>query len=700
MTFHQRNHQAMTDIKAKFEAAGYGKFTQKNVQAVLRKAADAYYNSERRIMTDESFDQYVKEYTDTFGVAFEVGAPIKVGNTLELSHSYTEFAGTLHKSQTFDDFHKWLKAKKIASKEFVVSLKADGHSITVEYEMQDGALTVAKVLTRGQDGVGKDLTALFSDTNVIPIPAVTRDCAVGFEAVIEFNVFEALVEQDLISYKSPRSAMSGILSNSGRHLVEFVTLLPLRIKFKEGAQLARDKAIRVLDLMSQKSRVGFQKLSIQQLEKYYTDLHTTRFEGKIPFMVDGIVVECADEKERERLGYSGNEPNFITALKLSPAEKETKVRSVSWSAQGHSATFTPVIHFDPVVINGITYKQVSVANYRRFNELRLRVQSPIQFSLRNDVLGYIDTLHTVTPLKTPLLEAIKNCPYCNCRLVTDDTRLFCSNSQCELNLIAKYYAFVEKTGIKNVGRETIAALVRAKLLKGRLTELLDLDTKQVAAIEGLGAVSASNLAKEVAKIFDPTGKNPFYDWQLLAGLNIRLIGRRVSKKICLAVDIEEIFESVYKILDAFDDVILIDRAMEEAHHNKTYKKLQENVGEAITYELYLSLITELDEVEAFLERATPGKFTCEHILSSKNVTGAAPDKVLTFVHTGSASPLKKRDELEALIASKGHTLSGAVSKNTSYLINNDTQSTSGKNARAKELNIPIISVQQLIELLQ
>ena len=71
----------------------------------------------------------------------------------------------------------------------------------------------------------------------------------------------------------------------------------------------------------------------------------------------------------------------------------------------------------------------------------------------------------------------------------------------------------------------------------------------------------------------------------------------------------------------------------------------------------------------------------------------------TFVITGSLEHYKNRDELISVIESLGGKVAGSVSKNTDYLINNDTESTSGKNKKAKELGIPIISEIEFMEVI-
>ena len=73
---------------------------------------------------------------------------------------------------------------------------------------------------------------------------------------------------------------------------------------------------------------------------------------------------------------------------------------------------------------------------------------------------------------------------------------------------------------------------------------------------------------------------------------------------------------------------------------------------------------------------------------------------MTFVITGSVEHFANRKELQALIESKGGKATGSVTSKTTYLINNDTQSSSSKNKKAKELGIPILSEEDFLKLLQ
>lgn len=70
---------------------------------------------------------------------------------------------------------------------------------------------------------------------------------------------------------------------------------------------------------------------------------------------------------------------------------------------------------------------------------------------------------------------------------------------------------------------------------------------------------------------------------------------------------------------------------------------------------------------------------------------------LTFVITGEVHYYKNRDEFKAYVETSGGKVTGSVTSKTDYLVNNDTESNSSKNRKAKELNIPIISEDEFVE---
>ena len=370
--------------------------TKKNLKEVekkLREASLAYYNTETKLMSDEDFDSLKDTWEKLSGKRFEIGAAPNVSSTVTLSHSYDNLAGTLDKVNTLDEFRAWIKSKGIkvsAKNPLFVSLKYDGHSINFEFVKNK----MKKALTRGQDGVGKDLTGYFkkawdcSFIKPIEMPDVDdekiEDFALGFEAVISWKNLEKLNEEFGTSYKNPRSAIGGIIKEDGVPMAKYLTLIPLKYRAITAGHVTRMVELEALASLNGKIKC-FDEMeimtveSIDELAELYKTIAETRLE--LDYMIDGIVVETSDQDLRENLGYTDNRPNFTIAFKLPYMEKETTLVDMEWYTDGNTATYTPVAVLKPVIMNGATYQKVSLANYRRFMDLNLHFGDRMLFSL-------------------------------------------------------------------------------------------------------------------------------------------------------------------------------------------------------------------------------------------------------------------------------------------------------------------------------
>ena len=654
------------------------KFTYSNIKKILLDASKAFYNKTEKLLTDEEYDELRKFYELT-QPALPVGAPVTVGNTLELSHSYTDFAGTLSKCKTVQDVKDWAKNKGVTNDLLVCSIKGDGHSITIELVREGKKTVIDKALTRGEDGVGKDLTDIFrANHKHFPVPQITFECAIGYEAIITYEDFENLSEATKYKYKNPRSAIGGILSNSGKHLFEYLTFVPIRIKAKHDEEiLTRQAQFKYLQGLPNTELFDFQIISLDDLESIYNAHQEARnnANGEVNFMYDGLVIETFNETHRRKLGYSSTEPNFATALKFAPNEKATKVRSIKWSTEGFSGKHTPVVHFDPVVINGNTYKQVSLANYGRYKALDLHVGDDIAFTLRHDTLGYVDKLATATG-KGKKCEAPDLCVECKEPLGHDDTFLLCVNPACKLNIVGSVYNFFTKTGVMNIGRETVVTLVE----HGFITNLpsifnLDYDELMAAKIPGLGKTSIKNILKEIEKVFS----KPIDDYVFLGSLNIPQVSRERSKVLLAEVPLDTILATANLY---YDNLLPMNMLVTKVH----------GIGNIIADNLQHYCYSMQEDISNLL---------LNHVLIKKSEKKkVSKDFVsLTFCHTGSAKPLKDRKALKELIESKGHKLSSGVSVKTNYLINNDKTSKTEKNMAAERNNVDIISVEELVTML-
>ena len=304
--------------------------TDEQLIAILTEASSAYYNTDTKIISDEEFDDREIEYQKRFGKKF-IGALPKSGKgTINVSHKYGGLVGTLSKNKTVDEFMEWyIKTSEKLSAAFKIphfpslyaDLKYDGNSIVVEYD-KDGNVT--KVLTRGKNGKGLDLTHVFK--NYHQLENINAACGIKYEVVMTYDDFNKLMKDENISYANPRSIVAGKLGcDDAVKYSDYFTLIPLWIKL-DGKDLTKEEELDLLllefgeeyedyvrDYAVKIEGESYDKIRAA-VELYYTNIIKLR--ADLPFMIDGLVFETIDENDRKVLGMNTGYPNWGTALKF------------------------------------------------------------------------------------------------------------------------------------------------------------------------------------------------------------------------------------------------------------------------------------------------------------------------------------------------------------------------------------------------
>lgn len=643
----------------------------------LKAAAEAYYNDQTKTMTDYEFDELKTEWEKKTGKRFMVGAKPKVSSTVELEHGYESLAGTLDKVNSVEETMEWLASigyKLSESTPLIGSLKHDGHSVIFEYE--NGRL--AKAMTRGQDGVGKDLTGFFhsalgKDYNL----GTCIDIGVAFEATVTWKNLEALNKDNGEDYKSPRSVVGGILKEDGIKYAKYLTLRPLKVHSNDE-HLERADELSLINeiIIGSHPMIGefetFEISSEEELRLYYEGIPETRFE--LDGMVDGIVIELASEKFRELLGYTDRRANFARALKFPYMEARTHVVDVEWDTDGNSATYTPVARFKPVKLNGHTYKRTSLANFRRFNELDLHKGDSLIFELRGDVLGWLDKIQDENNGTGEKLLAPTHCKCCGEELENDGVFLYCVNEQCDLVRIGNILQFFEKMEIKGVKRETITKMFHGGFLRD-VAGIFNINYNKLEKVPGFGKESVAKIRKAIETRLL---KKPVYDYEILGSLNLPLISRDRAKLILREISLTDI-------------MMRVNRGMEDGLV-EDLKKIH-GVKDAIAGELVRGIARKYMTIETLLgECADVRNITDEQAAISTDQPRYA------VCVTGNLKGYSRGDFKKALEA-RGHRMVSGVSKKTDFLVTNNTSSGTEKNADAARLGVRIINEEQAIEIL-
>lgn len=270
------------------------------------------------------------------------------------------------------------------------------------------------------------------------------------------------------------------------------------------------------------------------------------------------------------------------------------------------------------------------------------------------------------------LEIPSKCPICNgdIKIITSESgveNLVCTNPQCEGKLINKLDHFCGKKGldIKGLSEKTLEKLIDWEWVND-ITDIPKLKEHRTEWINkpGFGAASVDKILKAID---DRLAEAPLHAF--ISGLGIPLIGSRVSKQICEKVETwKEFRDLIHEDFD-FTQWAGFGYEMNKALHEYDYSKA-DAIVDFITF-----------KVEEPLDNSVK--------LDNK-----------IFVITGKLKNFKNRDELVSIIENAGGKVASSVTSKTNYLVNNDVTSTSAKNKKAKELNIPIITEEDLMEMIK
>lgn len=632
---------------------------------ILTKASEAYYNTDKKIISDERFDELEREYQRRFGKKF-IGAnpPINKG-TINVEHDYETLVGTLSKNNTIEQFMEWYtkcinKISHHDNTSLLVTLKYDGNSVVLTYD-ENGK--VSKALTRGKNGKGLDLTKVFKEYHELEY---LKDCGIKYEVIMKFDNFERLMEEEGISYANPRSIVAGKLDcDDAIKYVPYFELVPLWLKFKDR-DITRLEEINLLkeefgtdynELVGKysthiiKGDYNYIKEQVTEVYEYVISIRES-----LPFMIDGIVIEFVDEEIRKELGMNTGYPNWATALKFPYMEKESKVVKFDYCL-GDSGRITPRVWFEEVEFNGTKHNKQSLQNYDRLNKLNLRVGSDILVQFRNDCLTYIEKLDTENNriLDNTEQEEIY-CPECGTKAVPNDTGafVFCPNDDCPGKILGKLQNFLIKMDIKGIKKNMLAAMKDAGLVNN-IEDLYTMDYSKISNIERMGDKVAKNIENAIQT------KVP-YDYEILSAIGITNCSLLTSKDICKTYPLEELIE---------------------LNKNELLLKLLEVEG--------ISDIT----ANYIVEGIEKNKDTIKFLLKRKYLkfnSGKQTNNSEIIVFTG----FRDKD-LQKRLEAKGYEFKGSVSKKVTLLVANDINSTSSNIQKAKNYNIRIISKEDFIK---
>ena len=550
--------------------------------------------------------------------------------------------------------------------EFLISLKLDGLSLRLTYE--DGKLVRAE--TRGNGIEGNDVTHLVPAFTNIPLTIDYKDTfEIDGECIITYKDFENIKGD----YKNPRNLAAGSMSllnpadAKGRNL-RFIA-------WKVITSIDKSYATRLFKA----EKLGFDIVPFvinidEDIDKIIAELKTTAEEHSYP--IDGLVGTYDDISFGESLGNTAHHPRHSLAYKFYDEEYETELLDIEWSI-GRTGVLTPVAIFEPVDDGDSVIERASLHNVSVMRELLgtyPEYKQKIYVCKQNQIIPQVTRADYINDEPHDhVLEFIginMKCPVCGGETTIKDNdgikTLWCTNPYCDGKLINKIDHFVGKKGldIKGLSKATIEKLIDWGWV-GNCRELFSLSNFKTEweSKQGFGSKSVQNILDAIER-----AKNTNFE-SYLSSLGIPLIGRTVSK------DLSKVFSSYYDFRKAinkgfdFSEIDGFGYEMNKSIHSYDY--------------------TEADEIAKIL--------TFEHPQAETSATQNLPFKDKIFVITGRLQLIQNREKLINIIEKNGGKVSSSISSKTSVLINNDINSSSAKNKKAKELNIPIITEEEFLK---
>ncbi len=635
---------------------------------LLNKAGYAYEQENREIMSNFEYDAL---YDELLVLEQETGYVMAQSPTVRTGYEVlSELPKERHVVPMLSlDKTKDIEALKefLGEKEGLLSWKMDGLTNVLTYN--NGELQ--KAVTRGNGEIGEIITNNAKVYKNIPVRIPYKgELVLRGEAVITYSEFERInseIEEVSAKYKNPRNLCSG----SVRQLNNQITA-ERNVLFYVFALITTDDTLKFATRSEQfdwLETLGFTCVEHRLVTSEDMDENIQYFSeqvGKNDFPSDGLVLAFNDLEYSKSLGRTAKFPKDSIAFKWKDEVAKTRLKEIEWSAS-RTGLINPVAIFEPVELEGTTVSRASIHNVSIMESLCLGIGDEIEVYKANMIIPQI--ARNLTQSKTA--EPPRHCPVCNgetsISTESDVKVLYCTNPDCPAKKVKSFTLFVSRDAMNMEGISE--ATMEKWMNEGFLHEPADLfrlerHREAIVQMEGFGEKSYENMVASIEKARKTTAA------RLLYSLGIPNIGVATAKLICkeFKQDIEKIRHAETEELTAING---IGEVMAQAY--TAYFAKEENQAQ-------------LDEILKEVE------------IEKEQEAEAASFDGMTFVVTGSVEQFKNRSELKAYIEERGGKVAESVSKNTDYLINNDTASNSSKNKKARELGIPILSETEFLNL--
>lgn len=635
----------------------------------LNDASNKYYNSDKTVMTDKEWDDKfdeLKQLEQEIGVVFSNSPTQKVGYEVKskldkVVHNIP--LKSLEKTKSINNLEKFIEGKTI-----IIMDKGDG--LTCELIYENGELIQGS--TRGNGTVGEDITHNVKTFKNIPLQIDFKGyLKLSGESVILDRDFELINSKldEADKYSNSRNLVAGsvrqldskICSNRNVRFYAFNLLECENVDFK-----TKEDQFKFLN------QLGFEIIEYtkydpkQDLEGIISNMQKSAYERGFP--IDGLVFTYNDIKYANSLGDTLHHPLHSIAYKFYDEEYETKYITTEWQVS-RTGMINPVAKFEPVEIEGSVVERATLHNLDYFQDLKLGQGDTIKVIKANQVIPKVMSNKTMSNAEVIPTE----CPVCGGKteekLLKTARVLICTNLECSAKHISRitHYCSRNAMNIDGLSEKTIEKFVNLGYLKD-IDDIYDLEQhkEEIINMDGFGLKSYNNMIEAIEKSKHCKLEN------FIFALGIQNVGLGTAKLLVKK------FKSIDKIMNCnLEEIYSID-----------------GVGDVVGNEIYKYFVINQDSINLVSKLLKYIHFEEVKENNSNKLQGK------TFVITGDVHIFKNRNEVKAKVEEMGGKVTGSVSKKTNYLINNDSESASSKNKKAKDLNIPIITEEEFLEMIK
>lgn len=633
----------------------------------LNNASEAYYNTGQPIMSDAEFDNKLEElrqWEEKTGIVLSNSPTHNVGATVldnikEVTHKTPMLS--LEKCHSIEEIIKFANNHNL-----VASVKLDG--LTVRLTYKDGNLVLAE--SRGNGTVGSDVTEHVKQFTNVPLHINKEGTyIIDGEALIKLDNFAEINTNG--EYKNSRNLAAGTLSSLDTSIVKDRKLSWYAWEVVEG-----DSDNSFYKRLLNAQNLGFDVVPCYNItinEFNQLQIHIDNFINiaeKENLPQDGVVFKFDDVEYGKSLGNTSHHFRNGIAYKIFNDSVETKLVDIEWT-MGKTGSLCPTAVFNPIEIEQTIVERASLHNISVMKQILSNpwIGQHIGVFKANLIIPQIRWAEEDDKYTKNYIDIPRTCPICGqpTRIIKDNDSevLYCTNEDCYGRLLGRLTHAVSKSAlnIDGLSESTIEKFINLGWLNS-IKDIYNLSDHEdeMKILNGFGK-------KSVEKLLDSIEKSRNTNLQrFLYSLSIPLLGNSTSKDI--AEFCGNTFNSFVGALteggkDAFTSINGIGEALGKSIINYWNKHNEEIMD--LAQEFTFSKDEKIEKVE------------------NDKINGKV------FVVTGSVHHYANRNELKADIEKSGGKVTGSVTSKTSYLINNDIDSNSSKNKKAKELNIPIIT---------